>query len=192
MIQAIPTATSANGWNRSKLFFKKATRLLSTVISAWDFGAAAVRSEEDFYDYLAAQDYTVLFIDGNHENFEKLNGFPIETWHGGRVHKIRGNVIHLMRGEVYDIEGHTVFAMGGGYSMDKAYRTQGVSWWPQEMPSQEEYDNAAANLERVGNSGRFYQYAYGAVRNRLLPFYASKFENQERRFGRAAAESVFG
>ena len=56
-----------------------------------------------------------------------------------------------MRGEVYDIEGHTVFAMGGGYSMDKAYRTPGVSWWPQEMPSQEEYDNAAANLERVGN-----------------------------------------
>ena len=126
-----------------------------TVIVNGDFGVgfwgSCSRSEKVFYDYLAARDYTVLFIDGNHENFEKLNGFPTETWHGGRVHKIRGNVIHLMRGEVYDIEGYTVFAMGGGYSMDKAYRMPGVSWWPQEMPSQEEYDNAAANLERVGN-----------------------------------------
>ena len=29
-------------------------------------------SEETFYDFLSEQKYTVLFIDGNHENFDKL------------------------------------------------------------------------------------------------------------------------
>lgn len=108
-------------------------------------------SEETFYDFLSEQEYTVLFIDGNHENFDKLSRYPVETWHGGRVHKIRENVIHLMRGEVYTIEGVTIFAMGGGYSVDKYRRTEGISWWPQEMPSEEEYRNALANLEKAGN-----------------------------------------
>jgi hypothetical protein len=42
-----------------------------------------------------------------------------------------------MRGEVYNIEGNSIFVMGGGYSLDKDFRTEGVSWWPQEMPSEE-------------------------------------------------------
>ena len=105
-------------------------------------------SEETFYDFLSEQEYTVLFIDGNHENFDKLNSSPVKIWSGGKVHKIRNNVIHLMRGEVYCIEGNTIFVMGGGYSIDKYRRTEGVSWWPQEMPSEAEYNNAIANLQR--------------------------------------------
>ena len=35
-------------------------------------------SEETFYDFLSDQDSTVLFIDGNHENFEKLYSYPVE------------------------------------------------------------------------------------------------------------------
>lgn len=50
-------------------------------------------SEETFYDFLSEQKYIVLFIDGNHENFDKLNSYPVETWSGGKVHKIRNNVI---------------------------------------------------------------------------------------------------
>lgn len=94
----------------------------------------------------------MLFIDGNYENFDKLSRFPVETWCGGKVHKIRETVIHLMRGEVYCIEGNTVFVMGGGYSIDKYRRAEGVSWWPQEMPSEEEYHSALVNLDKVGNN----------------------------------------
>lgn len=66
----------------------------------------------------------MLFIDGNHENFDKLYSYPVETWYGGKVHKI---VIHLMRGEVYSIEGSSIFVMDGGYSIDKYRRTEGIS-----------------------------------------------------------------
>lgn len=106
-------------------------------------------SEEMFYDFLSEQEYIVLFIDGNHENFDKLNSYPVEMWCGGKVHKLRENVIHLMRGEVYNIDGNSIFVMGGGYSLDKYHRIKGVSWWPQEMPSEKEYQNARSNLERV-------------------------------------------
>lgn len=80
-----------------------------------------------FYDFLNEQEYTVLFIDGNHENFDKLNSYSVETWCSGKVHKIRNNAIHLMRDEVYCIEGYLIFVMGGGYSIDKYLRTEGVS-----------------------------------------------------------------
>lgn len=122
-----------------------------TIIVLGDFGVGFFDgrywSEEMFYDYLAEQKYTVLFIDGNHENFDKLNPYPVKQWNGGRVQFIRKNVIHLMRGEIYDIDGKKIFCFGGGYSLDRACRVPGRTWWPQEMPSDEEYKNATKNLE---------------------------------------------
>ena len=123
-----------------------------TIIVLGDFGIGFFDGrywpEEMFFDYLAEQSYTVLFIDGNHENFDKLNSYPVSDWGGGRVHYIRSNVIHLMRGELYEVEGKKVFAFGGGYSLDKALRIPGKSWWPEEMPNEAEYKNSTANLRR--------------------------------------------
>ena len=125
-----------------------------TLIVTGDFGVGFWNgrywSEETFFDYLGEQDYTVLFIDGNHENFNKLNAYPTELWNGGRVHRLRPNLIHLMRGEVFCLEGLRLFCFGGGYSLDKAFRQENVSWWPQEMPSEEEYRNGEANLRKAG------------------------------------------
>ena len=73
------------------------------------------------------------------------------TWNGGRVHKIRQNLIHLMRGEIYTIEGKTFFIFGGGYSIDQPLRKENGSWWPQEMPSKQEYENGLTHLEEVNN-----------------------------------------
>lgn len=105
-------------------------------------------SEEMFYDYLAEQPYTICFVDGNHENFNKLNAYPVSEWHGGRVHKLRHNVIHLMRGEFFVIESKTYFTFGGGYSFDKDNRTDGFDWWKEEMPCQQEYDHAREMLQK--------------------------------------------
>ena len=121
-----------------------------TVIVCGDFGVGfwggCCPSDEAFLDRMAGQDYTVLFVDGNHENFTRLEQYPVERWQGGCVHRLCPNLIHLMRGEVYRIGGSTLFAFGGGYSLDRCLRQEGVSWWPQEMPSEEEYANAEQNL----------------------------------------------
>ena len=130
-----------------------------TMIVCGDFGVGFWKGrfgpEEAFYDHISGQDYTVLFVDGNHENFEKLYSYPEEEWKGGRVHKIRHNLLHLMRGEVYSLDGITLFAFGGGYSLDKYIRQEDVSWWRQEMPSPEEYENARANLRQAGQQAGY-------------------------------------
>ena len=95
--------------------------------------------------------FTVLFVDGNHENFDLLETFPVEKWHGGKVQKIKPNVIHLMRGQVFEIEGKTIFTFGGATSIDKFMRREGISWWKQELPTYEELDEGFANLKRYGN-----------------------------------------
>lgn len=126
-----------------------------TIIVCGDFGIGFWNgrywSEETFFDFLSEQAYTVLFIDGNHEDFNKLAACPVESWCGGKVHVIRRNVLHLIRGEIYSVEGHSIFVFGGGYSLDRSRRVENVSWWPQEMPSREEYLHAEANLQRVNH-----------------------------------------
>lgn len=98
--------------------------------------------------------FDILFVDGNHENFDMINGFPVEKWYGGNVHKIRNNIIHLMRGEIYEINGKKIFAFGGGYSIDKQWRlnnekwTGRKSWWEQEFPTYQEIENALSNLSK--------------------------------------------
>ena len=51
-----------------------------------------------------------------------------------------------MRGQVFTIENKKFFAMGGAYSIDKYMRQEGISWWPQELPNDEEYKEATENL----------------------------------------------
>lgn len=124
-----------------------------TVIVGGDFGFPYRGEETDGWklDLLAEKPYTIAFVDGNHEHFPTILSAPVETWHGGKVHRIRKNIVHLMRGEIFEIEGYTLFAMGGANSIDRAYQRYQGTWWPEEIPSKEEIDNASANLARYGN-----------------------------------------
>ena len=90
----------------------------------------------------------VLFVDGNHEHHPRLNDHPVDVWNGGKVHFIEPEIIHLMRGQVYDIDGTTFFTFGGAYSIDKYGRTEGVDWFPEEIPTIEEYEEGLENLEK--------------------------------------------
>lgn len=78
-----------------------------------------------------------------------------------------------MRGQLYDIEGHTFFTMGGASCHDiqdgildpdepgfkqkfrcncaagKMFRVLGVSWWPEELPSEKEYTQTLSTLEQA-------------------------------------------
>ena len=115
---------------------------------AGDCGLCFSNSAEEnrFLDALEEEDITILFVDGNHENFEALSHYPVEVWRGGKVHRIRKNILHLMRGQVFRIEGQKFFTMGGAYSRDRATRVEGLSYWKEELPSREEYEEAARNL----------------------------------------------
>ncbi|MDA8428220.1 MAG: metallophosphoesterase [Geobacteraceae bacterium] len=127
------------------------------------------RSENGFLEMTLRQRVTWLAVDGNHENFARLFGgeFPLVEIYGGKAYKIRENIYYLKRGELFNIEGQTFLAFGGANSHDRfgskvrslawggGYNTvpariEGKDWWPQEIPSQDDIDNAHRNLDRVG------------------------------------------
>lgn len=91
---------------------------------------------------------STIFIDGNHENFSLLNEYPVISWHGGQVHEIEEGILHLMRGEIFQIDGKKIFTFGGAYSSDKMYRTENISWWSEEMPIDEEYERGRKTLKK--------------------------------------------
>lgn len=123
------------------------------VIVCGDFGYVWDGGSRDrwWLDWLERRSWTTLFVDGNHENFDLLDRYPTETWHGGLTHVVRPHVRHLMRGQVYeDIAGTRILAMGGAASHDKQWREEGVSWWPEEMPSEDDFGECRRNLDACG------------------------------------------
>lgn len=90
----------------------------------------------------------------------------------GKAHKVRENIYHLMRGEIFNILGMSFFVFGGAYSHDIEgglpdpysetfledlaiarasglnYRIKRLSWWKQEKPSKEEIAKGYEIIER--------------------------------------------
>ena len=120
-----------------------------TLIICGDFGFLwdDSKSEQSYLQNLGKRKYNICFIDGTHENFDLLNNYEISQWNGGKVHKIYGNLYHLMRGQIFEIEGKKIFTMGGGESSDVDIRRDVNAWSKDEIPTQEELLEGAENLE---------------------------------------------
>ncbi len=147
------------------------------VIVCGDFGYLGRTKEQDYWiRWLDERPFTTLWVDGNHENFDALKCYETADWHGGKVQFIGRSVIHLMRGQIYEIGGRKWFTFGGAQSHDiedgildptdpmyqrkkqrlnrmgGLYRTRHVDWWEEEMPSEEEMEEGLGNLEAAGNA----------------------------------------
>lgn len=107
--------------------------------------------EKELLEDISILPITILFVDGNHENFNLLKKYPIEDWMGGKVQKIRKNIIHLRRGEIYNFYGKKIFTFGGAKSVDRATRIENITWFREEVPSWSEMDYAVKNLQKHNN-----------------------------------------
>ena len=118
------------------------------------------QSEKDKLDELERKPFTTLWVDGNHENFDRLysNEYPIKEWCGGKVQFIRPHIIHLLRGEIYHVLGKKIFTFGGASSHDisdgilepedprvymwmktnRDFRINHLEWWKEELASEKE------------------------------------------------------
>lgn len=113
----------------------------------WEFSI----TEDDLIYWIESRPWTTLFVDGNHERFSWWKDQPVEEWHGGRVQRLSkySRIRRLMRGEVFDFDGTTLFTMGGATSVDREWRIEGYSWWPEELPSIDEIEYARKMLDSV-------------------------------------------
>ena len=121
------------------------------VIICGDFGLVWNNSASEQYwlRWLDTRPFTTLFVDGNHEGFSLLNSLPETTWNGGAVHQVATSVFHLKRGQLFNIDGYRIFAMGGASSSeyDRTHRTQGETWFNEEIPNEQERAAALETLD---------------------------------------------
>lgn len=111
-----------------------------------------VWSKDTLQDYIAYFEKIgcfILYIDGNHENFDMLNEYPVEVWNGGKIHKISEHIYHLLRGQVFEILGKRFLTLGGADSSDKECRTEHISWWSDERITYDDINEAKQNLGKV-------------------------------------------
>ena len=154
------------------------------VIICGDFGGVwdkdtETKEEKHLLDWLESKPFTTLFVSGNHENYDRLKEYPVEEWKGGKIQRIRPSVIHLMRGQVFQIDEKKIFTFGGASSHDisggvfelddpnlklkikraiienKPYRINHLTWWKEELPSEEEMREGKENLEANENEVDF-------------------------------------
>lgn len=138
----------------------------------WDIQQSA--QERYILNWIDEKPFTLLFVDGNHENHSRLADMPVSEYLGGKVHKLSDSVYHLMRGEMYDIKGYSFFCFGGAASHDidhlldpendpawkrkrkrlqqgwESYRVIGKSWWPGEQATDEEFAHGIETLDKRG------------------------------------------
>lgn len=134
------------------------------------WGQEETKQEKHWLDWLEDKPWTTLFVDGNHENYDRLDALPEAEWNGGRVAFVRPHILHLKRGYVFNIDGCKCFCMGGAkshdirdgildwekdqdkikawrYDYNKLFRINHISWWEREMPSQNEFNRGLKALE---------------------------------------------
>ncbi len=123
-----------------------------TLIICGDFGFLWNGSKEEInvLKKLSKKKYNICFVDGTHENFDMLSSIKIKKWNGGKVHHIASNIFHLMRGQVFEIEGTKIFTMGGGESPDIDIRFEMDTWSDLEIPTREELVEGVENLQKYG------------------------------------------
>ena len=191
---------------RNKLPFTMSEE--DSLIICGDFGLLWEKGK--CYDYnrnwLSSLPFRILWVQGNHENYNMIAEYPLEEWNGGRVRYIvRDKIILLERGQVFQIEGKSFFTMGGASSHDiqggildrnasnyealktmskkkkLPYRIVNESWWEQELPDEEELQESDRNLSKNG-----YKVDYvisHCAANRIQNFLEQKDRQQGKEYG---------
>jgi hypothetical protein len=92
----------------------------------------------------------IAFVDGNHENFNKIKELEeITEWNGGKVGKLPFGILHLLRGEIYNLNNEKVGVIGGADSVDKWGRTEDISWWSAETVTAADAEKLIENAKDV-------------------------------------------
>ncbi len=133
-------------WYHNKNFTKG-----DTIIICGDAGFLWNNSpqEQKKIEKLSKLPFTILFVDGNHENFNLLNKIERIERFDNVVGKLTDNIYHLLRGKIYTIDNKKVWTMGGAVSTDKHLRTLNKTWWEQEVPSLSEQEQGVNSFDNV-------------------------------------------
>lgn len=105
----------------------------------WDHYEDGLRFLDTLNEACRKAGVKVYWLDGNHENHERLYWYtqnnPVTK--NGHVY-IRSHILYSPRGNAWQWENKTFLTVGGGVSVDRAYRKPDVSWWYGEQLTDDE------------------------------------------------------
>ena len=84
-------------------------------------------------DYCKNGQTKIYFCDGNHEDHESLRSLT--------NNEIHPNIFYQPRGSILKLGDYNILFMGGAHSVDKAQRTPGYDWFPEENISERDLYN---------------------------------------------------
>ena len=106
------------------------------IVHLGDFGIWPGPAGQEYFSRirsaLAAAAAELWFVDGNHEDFSQLGA--LRPGPDGRE-QVTERIWHLPRGHRWRWGERDWLARGGAVSLDRADRTPGTSWWPEEQIS---------------------------------------------------------
>jgi Icc-related predicted phosphoesterase len=86
---------------------------------------------------LADSDMNMITLLGNHESYSYLDELWVAAGDPAKKNplQITPHLCVLPRVHRFELNGIRFLALGGANSIDRWYRTEGISWWPQEQIS---------------------------------------------------------
>ena len=109
------------------------------ILQVGDFGFGASFDSQKRLERLNADcedfDVNIAVVDGNHEDFDWLERYPI-TRFGLRA--VRPRIWHIPRGHRWTWDNTVWVGVGGAVSVDRAMLTEGKNWWPQEALTEQQ------------------------------------------------------
>lgn len=128
---------------------------VTTILHVGDFGvwpgASGNRYLQAVENTCARYGVDILITPGNHEDWARLttlwaNSKRRDTETGAALPvQLTDHVQVLPRGHRFVIDGTSFLSFGGAASVDKHLRTEGVDWWPEEMPAEADVESAIAD-----------------------------------------------
>lgn len=100
--------------------------------------------------YLVAKGIKLRFVDGNHDMHARLFKLKRDSERHGlgpEYDNFAPNVIYQHRGSLHQYEdGTRIVFLGGAPSIDYRGRTEGVSWWKEELITDQDMNAACAHV----------------------------------------------
>lgn len=109
-----------------------------------------VRKDYAFLNkHLELRNNKLYYIRGNHDNPK----YWYDEEFRNEIEKTYSNIIHLLDGEIIEIFSKKYLIIGGGISIDRFMRKEGISYWEEEYiryPQINEIENLEGILSHVG------------------------------------------
>ncbi len=107
------------------------------------------KSEIKALKKLSKKKFTILFVEGVHENFDMINEHEDVEIFSNWAKKISDNIYCLKRGVIYTIENKSVFCLGGGTADDPFENADPDPLNDKAMPTDEQLQQAVNNLQSI-------------------------------------------